>query len=364
MTDEFDDFSLNLQKYRVLDNKTNNIVSISFDKFSTSKTIKFDACEYVVYGYIAVNIKNPTALKFYYNNILLYEFNESETRIIPCVFEGTPVLKIEGTCDKCDIQIYGAKTQYQNKIFVNEYGKHVIFDRGKTEIYSYTSDEDVKSGNLTLVKSVENCIDANDFVASGETYCGQLTIENDNLYLYTNMNNYENSFLIKSGVKDARIIDYEANQVMILYIVGNMLCYKLVDTDGNVSNEITVSLGTKYMPKSIGTLCTKQRATQPIISINCYDGSTLIIGIESTNFNILAIKKGDFSKLYINGSNIELYTFVGSMINISKFTYNSTLSQVGTAKNIWNVNDINKVGDKYLVYNNKFLCGEFDYDDL
>ena len=54
------------------------------------------------------------------------------------------------------------------------------------------------------------------------------------------------------------------------------------------------------------------------------------------------------------------------MLSISKFTYSSStgLAQVGTAKNIWNVNDISKVGDKYLIYNNKFLCGEFGYDDL
>ncbi|MDY5676265.1 MAG: hypothetical protein SPK63_00495 [Eubacteriales bacterium] len=366
MMEDLDDFSQNLLRYRVLDNKTNNIATISFDKFSATKIINIDPCEYIIYGYILVNVKNPTTLKFYYNNILLYEFNESETRIIPCVFEGTPVLKIQGECAKCDIQIYGAKPQYQNKIFVNEHSKHIVFDRGKTEIYSYTANEDVKNGNLTFVRSIENCIDANDFEVSSKVYCGQLTIENNDLYLYTDMNNYNSKILIKSGVKDARIIDYESNQVMILYIVGSLLCYKLVDKDCNVSQEVTVTLGSRYMPKSIGMLSTTIRSPRPIVSVNCYDGSTLMLIINSTGFDISIVKKGDFSKLYVNGSNIELYAFVGNMLSISKFTYSSStgLAQVGTAKNIWNVNDISKVGDKYLIYNNKFLCGEFGYDDL
>ena len=34
--EDLDDFSQNLLRYRVLDNKTNNIATISFDKFSAT----------------------------------------------------------------------------------------------------------------------------------------------------------------------------------------------------------------------------------------------------------------------------------------------------------------------------------------
>ena len=74
------DFSETINKYRILDNQSNKLSKIFFDKIVSDVRINLETKNYVNYGYIFVSVKNPNNIKrvkniFVFNYIYIPSIN-------------------------------------------------------------------------------------------------------------------------------------------------------------------------------------------------------------------------------------------------------------------------------------------------
>lgn len=361
-----DEFSDMLKQNRVLNNGSNSLKKIVFRKITATKEIKLLSQDYITYGYLSVTVENPQNLEIYYNDVKLAKFTKSETRIIYCVFEDNPTLKISGTSGQLSIEIYGADSTYQNLIKCCAGTKKLVFDCGKNEVYSYSTSDDISNNNLTFDESIEDMVDYGDCYYDTDTYNhAVLKNINDNLYLYMYTNDNTMVKQITSTVEHAKIItrDY-LNLLSVAYIRGQKVYYKSITTSG-VSDEIEIPLDTKFYPKSICEISISGTFPLPIIGIASYDGKIALAYLSNDSAELLTDKNGQNAKIFVTGNKVDIAVINDYNVIISKYLCtNYSLTQQGENTTIWNVNDIVKIDDKYLLFNNKELSGTINYDDI
>ena len=359
------DFSDIINKHRVLDNQSNKISRIFFDKLVSDIKIDLETKDYIKYGYILISVKNPNNVQIYYNDFLIAKINSTNNYIIPCAFEENCYLQVKGTSEDFNLVIYGANIVNKNKICIYPTQNYISKNRGKVSILSYTSINDIENNNLIDVMSIDNCLDFECVKISQNEYCAYLTNENDILYLYTNMDNYTTGIEIASGVKEAKILsDTSHSKIVVVYMKDNCVYYKTVSADMTLSSEGNVSFSNNYIPKSFSQILLSSYASPTILGIDFYGDTMEVFYFNGLSFNSIMTRSSSFSKIFVNGNDVEIYTLSDYKVNICKYTYDissNVLSQNGASYNIWNANDIVKVGDVYLVYNDG-VCSEVTYD--
>ena len=242
------DFSETINKYRILDNQSNKLSKIFFDKIVSDVRINLETKNYVKYGYIFVSVKNPNNIKIYYNDFLIAKINSSSDIVIPCAFEENSYLKIMGTSDEFNLALYGANIINENKIRIYPTKNYIAKNRGKIVVLSYVSKEDILDNNLTEVLNIENCIDFQCVKILQNEYCADLIIENDTLYLYTEIDNYTNKIEIASGVKTAKILsDSWHSKFAVVYIKDNYVYFKTLSEDLTLSSEGILSFSNNVL---------------------------------------------------------------------------------------------------------------------
>ena len=361
-----DNFVENINKYKLLDNKSNKLSKITFDKINTEKIISFYSLDYISYGYIYVDIKNAINLELFYNSFKIASFNGSENKIIPCVFEGDFNLKIIGSCDNLSISILGAtiKNKFYTKIIPNQ--KCIVKDRGNIEFLSYSSRDDIVNNNLTVLFNLSNVIDCQSFIMNNDDYLGYLTY-NNGVYFYTNLNNYTSSVFVSGDSENAQIVPVaNENKLYFVYIKNDNLYYKILDVNYNLSQEYSISTPEKAMPKTFAVMEVNGYFDKPCFGVNFDDGTMSIFVLYNNNWDLILTVNSELSRLFIDSKNIEVYSIDDYMINITKYSFNdlnNSLEQIETPKNLWNINDVIKVDDYYLLYNN-LNCNVVSDDSL
>ena len=359
------DFSETINKYRILDNQSNKLSKIFFDKIVSDVKINLETKNYVKYGYIFVSVKNPNNIKIYYNDFLIAKINSSSDIVIPCAFEENSYLQIMGTSDEFNIVLYGANIINENKIRIYPTKNYIAKNRGKIVVLSYASKEDILDNNLTEVLNIENCIDFQCVKLSQNEYCAYLIIENDTLYLYTEIDNYTNKIEIASGVKTAKILsDSWHSKFAVVYIKDNYVYFKTLSEDLTLSSEGSISFSNNYVPKSFSQIEILNYNGPSILGVNLFGDSMEIFYFNGLNFIPILTKSCQSSKIFINQNNIEIFAISDYKVSISKYTFDIgtiTLGQSGASYNIWNASDIIKVENVYLVYNDG-VCSEVNYD--
>lgn len=348
-----DEFTLLLDKYRILDNSSNMVAQLSFDKLLADKKIELKGCGYIKFGYIYVSVTNPTDLCIYYKDILLIKLNSSKDTIIPCAFEESSYLEIKGTSDELKIFIYGAEVINRSKMYLIPVKNYIVKDRGKKSILSYTSKDDILNNSLSEVRSIENCWDIQTFQYSGNTQVMYLASINDNLYLYNDTNSYATSIWIAEGVTDAKlVINNNSNIWYVVYIKDDKLNYKVISSDlSGVGEEQTISLKEDYIPKSLSFIQQNNIVSSGYLGVNFYNGSMQVYATYN-GFRPRISKTAECSKLIIDGLKLEVVIVKDYGISITKYIYDGDLVEDGDTIDIYNVNDIIKIGNAYLVCNN------------
>lgn len=360
------EFSDMLKQNRVLNNSTNCLKKIVFHKITATKKIQLFSQDYITYGYLTISVENPQNLEIYYNDVKLVKLTKSETRIVYCVFEDNPILTISGTSGRLSIEIYGAETNYQNLIKCCSGTKKLVFDCGKNEVYSYSTIDDISNNNLTFVESVDGIIDYGDYYYSSDTYY-HAVLKNINEYLYLYMYTNDNTITkqITSSAEHAKIITrHYLNLLSVAYIRGQKVYYKSVTTTA-VSDEIEIPLDPKFYPKSICEISISGTFPMPIIGINSYDGKIALAYLTNDSAQVLTEKNGENAKIFVSENSVDIAIVNDYNVIISKYVYNQgKLTQQGENTTIWNVNDIVKIDNQYLLFNNKELSGKINYGDI
>ena len=302
------DFSETINKYRILDNQSNKLSKIFFDKIVSDVRINLETKNYVKYGYIFVSVKNPNNIKIYYNDFLIAKINSSSDIVIPCAFEENSYLKIFGTSDEFNLALYGANIINENKIRIYPTKNYIAKNRGKIVVLSYASKEDILDNNLTEVLNIENCIDFQCVKILQNEYCAYLIIENDTLYLYTEIDNYTNKIEITSGVKTAKILsDSWHSKFAVVYIKDNYVYFKTLSEDLMVSSEGILSFSNNYVPKSFSQIEILNYNGPSILGVNLFGDSMELFYFNGFNFIPVLTKSCQNSKIFINQNNIEIF---------------------------------------------------------
>lgn len=349
-----DEFTLLLDKYRILDNSSNMIAQISFDKLLSDKKIYLKGSNYIKFGYIYVSVVNPSNLCIYYKNILLIKLNSSKDTIIPCVFEENSYLEIKGTSDELKIFVHGSDMINRSKVYLIPVKNYIVKDRGVKSILSYTSKNDILNNSLTEIKSISNCWDIQTFQYADSTHIMYLSSINNNLYLYNDTNSYATSVWIAEGVTDAKlVINNNSNIWYAVYIKDDKLNYKIIASDlSGVGDEQTIKLKEDYIPKSLSFIQQNSIISSGYLGVNFYNGSMQVYATYN-GFLPRITKTADCSKLIVDGLKLEVVLVKDYGISIIKYDYsNGDLVENGNTTEIYNVNDVIKINNDYLVCNN------------
>ena len=80
---------------------------------------------------------------------------------------------------------------------------------------------------------------------------------------------------------------------------------------------------------------------------------------------IVLEKNGENAKIFVSENSVDIAIVNDYNVIISKYVYNQgKLTQQGENTTIWNVNDIVKIDNQYLLFNNKELSGKINYGDI
>lgn len=181
--------------------------------------------------------------------------------------------------------------------------------------------------------------------------------------MYTNDNTITKQ--ITSSAEHAKIITrHYLNLLSVAYIRGQKVYYKSVTTTA-VSDEIEIPLDPKFYPKSICEISISGTFPMPIIGINSYDGKIALAYLTNDSAQVLTEKNGENAKIFVSENSVDIAIVNDYNVIISKYVYNQgKLTQQGENTTIWNVNDIVKIDNQYLLFNNKELSGKINYDDI
>lgn len=350
---------------RLLDNQSNKISKIYLDKLESNLTLELNNKTYDVYGYIIIRVKNPSNLVLYYKQQKLTVFRSSETRIIPCIFEEDGYIKLTGTSDNITIMVYGVSIKNQFKLKNLPIAKYVLKSNGSLNAFAYTSKNDILSGAWGDSLNVSNLVDVQNIKLDDTVYLAYLFVYDNNLYLCTSKDNYTTQKLVESGVEKAIIVpDILRNKFNVCYIKSKKLYLKSVSNTIEIGASVTIELGEDFVPISFGQLSINAFLSISIFAIVTSDGTMMLLSGGDTSYKKYLTKSADFSKLYIDDGGFELFNLHDNKVELSKFDVNGgVISTTLSTKTIYNVSDILKYDDNYILYNDE-ICWESTYDNL
>ncbi len=336
----------------LLDNNSNKFAQLYFDKIQNSKTIELKTKKYLSYGYMFISVVDAENLNFYYNSQLIAKFNNVQSSFIPLVFEMDSQIKIVGNCGKLKLVIYGAEIKNCAKQYLFPSENYIVKDNGDMCIYKYSSIEDILNGDLTTIKQIQNCLDIELFLLNGNK-CLLYVVNKDNgTYLYGTNDNYTNGILIESDITDAKIVDRGVgDELIVVYIKDDKLFYKILNIEsGQFNSEVEIVLAKNIVPRSFGQIQYEVLTQNGFLGVHYSDNSYRLFKFIDGKFVELLTKRAVFSKVSVDSDSAVVFCMDGYEVEYSKYTIVSgkDLLQDGLIKNLFNINDILKVGDKYV----------------
>lgn len=359
-----DSFEYVIDKYMLLDNESNKLAQICLDKIQNQKVVELITKSYASYGFVYLSVIDAQDLKLYYNDQVIATFDGSQNAFIPIVFEKNSQISIKGNCGKIKLVISGAGIKNMSKQYLLPSKNYIVKDNGNMCVYEYLSADDIVSGNLEAVKQIGNCMDVQLFSLNGCEYLICIANKNDSVYLYGINNNYTDDILIGADITDAKIVACNNDKLLVAYISDDKLFYKSFDNELNQFGEsVEIVLTKNIVPKHFGQIQYDDSNTMGFLDVHYSDYSCRLFVYRGSEFVEKLTKKANFSKVIIGANNVVFLGMDGFEIEYSKYLLSSStsdLTQDGNIENIYNVNDILKVGDKYFgIFN-----GEYSEIDL
>lgn len=358
-------FKEGIIKYGLLDNESNISSSIYFAKLNKGVKLYLTSSDYMVYGQINIEVKNPSSLKFLLDGIKIAEFNENSNKIISCAFTDNSCLEISGTSDNLSIGVTGARFTKNNLLKINNQNKYIARNCGSCEVCQFTDKNSILENSFTSIGTFDNVLDVQGIRVNDTNYFAYLTSTTSGVKLYTNINNYTNSILIDEDAIDARILPLvNSNAVIILLHKDTGLCYRKIVFGADTQETIkSISYNDSKLVVSLSELIYDSYTSGIYFGANFDDGSMSVFKLNGSNFTEIISQKANVSKILIGESTIEIFDIDGYSINITRYAIDTEMSKTMQTKSIYNANDIIKVGDSYLVFHND-LVSEVNIDNI
>ena len=357
-----------LIKNRVLDNSSNRINKIHFDRFSGESLIALSTGGYLNNGYLYIDVKTNSLLEIYYKNILIFSSSITAQKMIPCLFESDTSLTIKGESDSLTILVFGSE-------IVDDIGSYFLPMNNKLvraigedyQVLGYSSLLNIFDNSFTLEKTINKLIDIQSFSFNDVLYYGYLYFDNG-LYFTSNIDNYANKYIIIDNCIDATIVpDVVSQSIYIFYIKQNKLYYKVISQDMVVGDEIECKITFDDMLSGFANISIKSFG-YPTFALKLKNNKTLILLIVNDEIKCRLIKKSKKLSIFQDDQNIEIYSFDSNSINISKYYVAKdgeeiSLMSMCCPKQIYNVDRVIKYDQTYLLYNGNY-CTEINEDNL
>lgn len=358
-------FKESIIKYGLLDNESNINSHIYYEKITKDIKLYLDCPNYVSYGQINVNIKNPSNFVIFLNDIKIASLTTTQNLVMPCAFTEGSYIDLKGTCDTISIDISGAKLKNKNLLKFNNIKKFIVRDCGECEICNFSSKDDILTGLYSSVNTYDKIIDAQGIFVNNSNYLAYVSEYLNNVYLYTEVDNYASKQLITSSVDDARILPLSSeNAVIIVWIKDSQLFYKKMAIGSEAeTNTVDIQYDNCKLAKSLSVLTYDSHTSGAIFGVNFDDGSMSLFKMSSGEFVEILSQKAETSKVVLNGTTAEVYDLSDYTINVSKYQLGDEVTKITQTKTIYNADDIIKIGDVYLFYHNN-LISEVDIDNL
>ncbi len=355
-----DAFLQTLDKYGVLDNFSNKISKFYFDKIIATKTIIMNDLESMKYGWIYLSVTDGNNFELYYNDLCLVKCSTTKDYLIPCIFESSGKIVLNGISGEVKLFVYGNGFFAKNSIYLLPKNNYIVKDRGNMCLLSYSTLQNIKNNELTQVKQYENCLDIQEKLNGDIVW---LANKSDGVYLCIETNENTTEILVGADISDACLVRNYGG-FFVVYIRGDDVYYRGVSSDySTLTSEYSLDVDCKYVPRSFSTIQLVENSACGFVGVNFEDGGMHIYKRKNSSFERVASKKADYSKLIIDEDYVELITMTDYEICINRYTYSSTdeFELQDTPYVVYNANDLLKIEDKYLVFSNG-VCTEVAYD--
>ena len=357
-----------LIKNRVLDNEANKISKVHFDKHAGESLLKISTGGYRNYGFIYIDVSTNEKIEFYYKNILIFSTSQSMQKMISCLFESDAYIKINGFSQTLTLHIYGAEPIIDNKVRLVPILKKIVKNEGSKYVsYTYSSIEDIENNDLAIDMEMHYLKDVQTFQIDHVNYLGYLYFE-ENLYFNSSVDNYANNIIITNKCSDACIVpDVVNNSVYILYIKDNVLCYKMINSDYVLSEEITIKNTFNDQIVSFAYV-TISNYSMPIFAINFANHKMALMIIENNEFKCRLIKKANNIQIFLDNDRLCIFAYENNLVEISEYQIINNESDIAIvsiskSKQIYNVDTAFKIENKYLLFNSNY-CTEVSDAEL
>lgn len=331
----------------------NKLSILYYEKFSGEKQVEIRTNNYITYGYIVLDVKSATDLKIHYKDILLCNINGSGFRYLSVAFIANGLLKISGVCDSVKIEISGAK------VFDNEHISYLPINSilslpGCNNLYSVSSDNDFNNGNYSEVKKFNNLMNVQTIKYQNENFVACLFYE-DGVYFCTNVDNYTNKIKICDDCKCTCIMpELQNNNIFIIYIWNNKLCYKILTNMQELSDEYYIYENNYDIPVNFSMLEIVEFSSATI-GVHFEDGTYSIFTFYNGGWHKVLNKICPKTRIILNKSSVEIVEMFDYYLRICKYVFDNKKSEplvwIKNSKDYYNVRDVLKVLNGYMLCN-------------
>jgi len=241
-------FKEQVGKNNILTNRSNVYDIMHLDNFEGSCELDL-VVKSQNFGLVFVEVKSVSeTMRIVYDNIVIFETGADSSKIVPLTFVKGAVLTITGKCNNFSLHIYGCSVLYKEKDHVMPRNKMIVSKSGNTNLFSYSSVDDVLENNLIFLKANENKSFLQTYIINNEICVGKLTYHNS-VYFCNNTDNYTNPILIADSAEKAIFLqNYSNGSVVFIYITNRLLCCKVLDYLGVVGDVFNVQIPEGRVP--------------------------------------------------------------------------------------------------------------------
>jgi len=342
-----------VNKNKILTNDKNKLSHLFYEKFSGEKDIEVKSENYITYGYILLDAKNAVDLKIYYKDILLSCINGSIFKYLSVAFFDSGILKIEGECDYIKIEISGAEileNQFSSYLPINS----AIALSGSNNIYSIDNVENLVNGNYQVIKAFNKLINVQT-IRYQNSYNVACLIYDNGVYFCTNLDNYTNKIKVCDDCKSAIIVqNLQNDNIFIVYIFNNKLCYKILTNLTELSDEYYVYENNYDIPKNFSMIEITE-FSNAVIGVHFDNGNYCVFIYNNSGWHKVLSKKCPITRIILNSSEIEIVEIFDYYLHICKYMFGNQISDplvlIENSKDIYNVRDVLKVSEGYVICN-------------
>ena len=328
-----------LCKYNLLSEDCKKTDKICFKKFNGDRKFIIESEENNINTTMYVQVGIAENLKIYLDDIKVYDYQGIPNVYIPIIVNKSKELRVVGECEKLVIIIVGATFKEKNKNYYLDAINTVVEDCGEYKILQYNSLADYICGNSTLIKTLDNVLDAKTFKYNNQYYCGVVYQNLNGVYFSSSIDNYNSSIFIVDNCDSIVLISsVQTNKITFVYLIYGELYQVVFDVFAQTTSApVQINIPVKIDNGSIFGLYNMQMSNVDccFVAINVSNKYLIVYDVK---YEIIVIK------LKINDNNVVILSKNNKLIIIQKLYKKLQFSNI-----------------IYVYENNKYLTNQNKY---